>query len=272
MENPPPSAAPESPQNQPPSFPFAIIVPTIYGNMIVNRHDIDQTNALIKTGGAVDHPTIVYLARLLRLGEKNPTFIDIGANIGTYSLALAHFVGRGGEVHAFEAQRIVFNMLAGTMALNGFTHVHCYNMAVGAEQGMLEVPQFDYNRELNFGSIEFGHKQIEPLSQARGQDPSRAEFVPVTPLDLFEFARADLIKIDVEGMEESVLEGAQKTIAACRPILYVEFGKSDKEKLAQRIIGMDYEIHQMENDFLCVPKEAMSKLLAKAGVTAPDQL
>src|ERR1700677_2124963 len=100
MENPEPSPAPESPQNRPPPFPFAIIVPTIYGNMIVNRHDVNQTNALIKTGAAVDHPTIVFLARLLRLGEKNPVFIDVGANIGTYSLALAHCVGRGGEGHS----------------------------------------------------------------------------------------------------------------------------------------------------------------------------
>lgn len=239
--------------------------------MIVNRYDINQTNALFKTGMAFGHSDIALLARVLNLMGKDQTFIDIGANVGTFSLALARCVGREGQVHAFEAQRILFNMLAGTMALNGLTHVHCYNMAVGDREGKIEIPQFDYNREMNFGSVEFGGQQNEPLAQKPGHDPSRLEYVPLTTIDRFEFKRVDLMKIDVEGMEMSVLDGAAKTIARCRPVMFIEFLKSNKAALAERIASMDYEIQELGLNFLSVPKETVGKLLQKMGAQPSGQ-
>jgi FkbM family methyltransferase len=249
-----------------PPFPFAIVVQTVYGQMILNRYDIDQTTALIKTGVAVDHDSIVVLVRLMRLLGKDPVFIDIGANVGTYSLALARRIAGGGEIHAFEPQRVIFNMLAGTMALNGLTDVHCYNLAVGDQQGMIEVPQFDYNRPLNFGSIEFGADQREKLTQQREHDPKRVEFVAQTTLDLFEFDRTQMIKIDVEGMEMAVLEGAAKTIERCRPVLFVEYIKSDKDKLKERLSSMQYDVHDVGMNFLCIPEEDKGQLMEKAGI------
>ncbi|MGD0542238.1 MAG: FkbM family methyltransferase [Tepidisphaeraceae bacterium] len=268
MDQPQPLPSTPSSASEPaaPLVPFAIIVPTVYGNMIVNRYDINQTNALIKTGMAHGHREILILSRLLNLLGKDQTFIDVGANIGTHSLAMSHCVGPRGHVHAFEAQRIIFNMLAGTMALNGLTNVHCYNMAVGDREGRIEIPQFDYNRKMNFGSVEFGGQQREKLAQDPGHDPSRVEYVPLTTLDRFEFQSVNLMKIDVEGMEVSVVDGAAKTIARCRPVVFIEFVKSDKAALARRIAVMDYEIQEMGESFLCLPKEAVGELLQKAGV------
>ncbi|TFG83046.1 MAG: FkbM family methyltransferase, partial [Chromatiales bacterium] len=62
------------------------------------------------------------------LYNKNDT--DIGANIGTHTLALARLVGQQGLVFAFEPQRIVFQTLCANMALNSLDNVHCINSAV----------------------------------------------------------------------------------------------------------------------------------------------
>jgi hypothetical protein len=115
---------------------------------------------------------------------------------------------------------------------------------------------------MNFGSVEFTGEQSEKLVQDRGHDPARAEFVPLTTIDRFEFPRADLMKIDVEGMELQVLEGGAETIRRCRPVLFVEHLKNDRESLRQAILGLDYVVYQKERgmNFLCVPTEMKDRV------------
>lgn len=242
------------------TLPFTVVVPTVYGQMLVNRHAINQTSALFKTGMAPDHAEIMLLANLLgRLGT-GLTFADVGANFGSYSLALARAVGAGGKVHAFEPQRIIYNMLVGSVALNGLENVWCHNVAIGEREGQIEIPQFDYHRELNFGGIEFGSEQREPLSQPRGHDPSRVELVRMTTIDSFAVPRLDLMKIDVEGMEMAAIAGAGVTIRRCRPVLYVEWIKADAPALQQQIRGFDYEVHLNGGNLLCIPLEMREQI------------
>lgn len=266
-----PAPAGSSPAGPPPApwfaparpLSFTLIVPTVYGQMLVNRNDINQTNALFKTGQAIDHSEIELLAAILGLAPPDPIVVDVGANIGTYTLRLAAVAGPRGRVHCFEPQRILCNMIAGSTVLNGLTNVICHTMAVGAHEGALEVPQFDYHRPLNFGSVEFGPEQREPLDQPRGHDPLLREFVPVTTLDRFGFGRLDLVKIDAEGMENEVLEGATETLKRCRPVLYVEFQKSDYAALKTRLQGLGYTLYPVQMNFLCVPAELSQRFTVR---------
>jgi FkbM family methyltransferase len=247
---------------------FSVIVPTAYGPMIVNRNDINQTNPLFKTGLAIDHDEIALLGQVLQLCEPDPVFIDAGANFGTYSLGLAPMLGAHGKIHAFEPQRLIFNMLAGSIALNGLVNVYCYNMALGDHEGEVEVPQFDYTRALNFGSIEFGLEQKEPLTQERGRDAARVEHVPLTTLDRFHFPRADIIKVDVEGMELPVLAGAEETIRRCRPVMYVEALKTNAGALREKILSWGYEVHLNKMNYLCIPAERTGKIVVRENPSA----
>ncbi len=238
-----------------PLVPFTVVVPTVYGQMLVNRHDINQTNALFKTGVSIDHNEIVMLAQILQLLGTGLTVLDVGANFGTFAIALSRVVGPNGQVHAFEPQRLIYNMLIGSVALNSLTNVYGHNVAVGDREDRIEIPQFDYNHPLNFGSIEFAPEQGEKLTQTRGHDPAKVEYVPLTTIDRFEFPKVHLIKVDAEGMELQVLGGALQTIRRCRPVLYAEYAKGDREALRRAILKLDYVVHENAMNYLCIPVE-----------------
>ncbi len=196
-----------------PGVTSTMIVPTVYGQMLVNRYDMNQTNALVKTGHAPDHPEIVLLTDVLEQLGTDLTVLDVGAMFGTYSLAMSSVVGPNGRIHAFEPQRLIYNLMVGSVALNGITNVICHNVAIGETVGQVEIPQFDYNRPMNFGSIEFGTEQTEPVAQTRSHDSARIEHVPIVSIDQLDFPSVHLMKVDVEGMEIHVLNGSARPSA-----------------------------------------------------------
>src|SRR5208283_3675709 len=100
------------------TLPFTVILPTIYGSMIFHRNDTAQTVSHLKLGRSSDHNEIRLLARVLSYFGDALHVVDVGANFGSFALAFSKVVGERGRVHAFEAQRIIFNMLAGSIALN----------------------------------------------------------------------------------------------------------------------------------------------------------
>jgi FkbM family methyltransferase len=137
--------------------------------------------------------------------------VDVGANIGVHTVCMAQAVGRTGRVVAFEPQRVIHQLLCANVALNGLPNVHAVHAASGAEPGEIVVPPIDYAAagQFNFGGLELGGWEA-------------GERTPVVPVDALGLAACRFIKVDVEGMELAVLEGAQRTIARCRPVLYVE--------------------------------------------------
>lgn len=146
------------------------------------------------------------LCQVLKPGD---VVLDAGANIGTHTVALAKKVTSSGLVIAFEPQRLTFQMLCGNVALNALTNVLCQNVVVSDTPGSVIIPTLDPTVEWNFGSLgSEGH-----------QDGER---VPALRIDDLKLGRCNLIKVDVEGAELRVLRGARATIAAHRPVLFVE--------------------------------------------------
>lgn len=221
---------------------------TNYGWMLVHRFDPNQTPALTQAGVSRDYQDIEMLSEHLKKAGYGAVFVDIGANIGAYSFGLRRFCA---EVHLFEPQRIIYNMVCGSVALNGWLNVYCHNVALGSELGVIGAPNFDYNKPLSFGSIEFGSEQKEQLSQQRGRSK---ETVALRTLDSYQFPRIDVIKIDVEGMELDVLAGAADTIDRCRPVVFIEHGKSNKDHLRASLESMGYAVADWGVfDFICTP-------------------
>ena len=142
--------------------------------------------------------------------------IEAGANIGSHTIHLAQLAGDTGQVWAFEPQRLVFQLLAGNVALNSLTNVHCLQNCVGDDNGRtIMVPVLDVNKENNWGGMELG-------SYTDGEP------VPLITIDSLDLPGCNFFKIDVEGMELQVLRGAEKTIMKYRPIIYTEADRTDK--------------------------------------------
>jgi len=226
------------------------LVRTIYGKMLVPRFDTNQTPAL-RGGRALNHKEISILVDLVQHERPGAVFLDIGANVGAYSFALRPYCSK---TLSFEPQRILFNMICGSIAINGWTNAYAYHCAIGARDEMIEIPQFDYSRTMSFGSIEFGESQRERLTQERTYDADKVEYVQVVPLDNFNFPRLDLIKIDAEGFELKILDGAKGTIRTHKPIIMIEHSKVHAPTLRHRLVEeFGYKkVTDTGDDFLCM--------------------
>ncbi len=156
---------------------------------------------------------------------------DVGANMGALTVFMAKKVGPQGAVAAFEPQRHIFQLLCANIALNGLMNVHTYHGAVGAEQRTLHVPVVNYEQGGNFGGLSL-------------IDVDRGEPVPCHTLDGLKFNRCDVMKIDVEGMENEVLIGGAETIKNFRPILYMENDRRDRaERLLTHLFELEYRVY-----------------------------
>lgn len=243
------------------AIPYTIKVPTIHGDMLINRYDINQTTALVKTGAALDHQQIDVAQKICRLAENGSVMLDIGANFGSYALSCARtLAAKGGQAHAFEGQRILAYMICGSTVLNSLENLFVHHACVGNSHDDIPIPSFDYSKVMNFGSIEFGETQKEKLHQERG---ASKEVVRQVRIDDFSFEKVCFIKIDVEGMELSVLDGARETIQQSLPVIQIETLKSDVNSILNKVTSLSasYNICQYGPcDILCMTDAVMAKL------------
>jgi FkbM family methyltransferase len=230
--------------------PPGLVVPSAYGPVLADRHDTHQTAALVRMGHAFDHGQIVSLCAFLGTAPEGAVAVDVGANFGLFALAFGRCrASRGGRVHAFEAQRMIAYLAAGTAALNGVENVFVHHQAVADRPGRVPIPQFDYNATASFGSVEFGPEQREFIGQPRRADPDRQEWVEVVRLDDLGLRGVHLAMADVEGMEEAVLRGAAGMLERDTPVLCVEHLKSDKDALVRFCKRYGYRVFDWGADY-----------------------
>lgn len=195
-----------------------------HGYVLYNSNDT-VVGRLIETYGDYFETEVNVFRRFVSPGD---VVLDVGANIGVHALALARLVGPSGLVYAFEPQRVVFQTLCANMAINSLDNVHCVNAAVGDTPGMLHLSDPDPGTPNNFGGV-----ALEAIAGAPRSPP-----VPQLLLDEFVDAdRLTFIKVDVEGMEAAVLSGARRTLARCRPVLYVENDRVEKSPGLIALLG-----------------------------------
>ena len=228
-----------------------VLAASNHGTMIVNRNDYCMTDP--KNGFGVGHQ--IFLTSSCEQGEVDLAVLllkvrrhhkgdgvvglDCGANIGTHTVEWSRAMHGWGSVLSFEAQERVYYALAGNVALNNCLNASVKNVAVGASCGVLNIPQPDYTVPSSFGSLELRQRgDHEFIGQQI--DYSNLKPVDMVSIDSLNLPRVDLIKIDVEGMEMEVLNGASDTITRCQPVLLIETIKCDVNALQTSLVNFGY--------------------------------
>lgn len=228
------------------------IVNSLYGPMIINSKDVYIGRGVESAGywALHDIELLKNLCRIVLESKSTVVFYDVGANIGTHSVPLAKEFNDKIKISAFEAQRQIYYMLCGNIAINGLRNVHCYHAAVGDQNSSMEIQLPDYQADNNFGGLEL----VTPPNWSDNQTMTKStvETVDVIKLDNFDDV-VDIIKLDVEGMEHLVVQGASDLIKRSLPVCLVEVCKTDKIKVSQFFRELNYCAYEIrDGDWLFV--------------------
>ena len=182
------------------------------------------------------------LGRLLRPGMR---LLDLGANVGYFTLLGASLVSAQGQVVAFEPNPDNVALLRLGVRDNGFTNVvvHAIALAEGAGSFALYT---DRRSSLSYA--------VEATREVPGRRPTHV--VPALALDAFlgDLGPVDVVKIDVDGNELRVLSGMRGLVARDRPVLVIEFaprdlaavGNVEPEPPLEELVRLGYELFVLD--------------------------
>ena len=228
-----------------------VLLETAFGHlMLVDGGDTAIVPHLVRHGW-FDRNLTNLIGSLLAPGM---TFIDIGANCGTYTIFGAGRVGPQGRVIAIEAAPRIAALLYESVVMNGlYGHCEVLRCAAGAEEGRVVLHQFANRQGGNTMLPHIAERAVE-----RQGDTVTTVEIECRPLDAIvaerDLKRIDLVKIDVEGFEHEVLLGARDTLARFRPKLIVEWhnaffdGRPEAARALHDLLTqtLGYRLHRIE--------------------------
>ena len=199
-------------------LPPTLVVPVVNGFEVqVDAGDLQGPSFYLLHGGsaAFYHYEEAEKAEIVQALAPGGVFLDIGANIGLFSLFVSRYFPSV-QIHAFEPFCEHADRLQVTIQNAGIKNISVHQKCVGPRAGQLEL----HLHSLNSGGHSLREDQIA--------DENRKPSVRVEMLALDDWAHAyavkkiDVIKIDVQGAEWGVLEGSSQVIRNSSPVILVE--------------------------------------------------
>ena len=176
-----------------------------HGKFCLEKVSKDWIKNILKRGIVWEKHIV---SSILQYTRKGSTAVDVGAHIGTHTLFLSKAVGEKGQVIAFEPQTKIYQELLVNLQLNEIDNVRANMTALGPRYGYITMEAPKVSNEGNIG-----------FSQGLGRD---GNIVEVRSLDSYNLKNVSIIKIDVEGAENMVLNGAKQTIIRNQPVILIE--------------------------------------------------
>lgn len=171
-----------------------------------------------------------YLTKILKKGD---VFVDIGTNIGLFSLIASKIVGDEGKVLCFEPAPLTFSRLSENVKLNDFKNIDIKNLGLSDKQG-----------ELTFYISNNGYDAWNSFAPSQDNKLESSIQVYVSTLDIelinINKTKIKLVKIDVEGWEKFVLFGGKDFFVNYNPIVMVEFTE-------ENTFNAGYPVHEIYN-------------------------
>ncbi len=172
--------------------------------MYVDSRDLSVTPYLVMHGNWEPATT----KQVLRHVKPNMRVVDVGANVGYYSLLMAKAIGPKGRLVSFEANPLLAELVQANLAINGFALGSGISTVVAKA-----VSNFTGETQFTFFDKYKGGGTVHDIAPQAG-DASNRHSVPCVKLDdaLSDFGQVDFIKMDAEGAEQLILTGARRTI------------------------------------------------------------
>ena len=190
------------------------------------------------------------LNRYSNLLKKGDIVLDIGANVGIFSLLGAQVVGNTGKIFAFEPSQITYNALLENLKLNQVSNIYPQKLALSNTEGTIHLNDTE-DDSLNF----IDTKNIN----------TKGEIVEMKTLDnwltINQLAKVDFIKIDIEGAEYLCFQGAEQMFRNTPPTIIMECNEKWCKRfdytvfdLLKFLNGFGYTFEQYEEaQWICYP-------------------
>lgn len=231
--------------------------------------------SFVKHGSTYDPNEEQILRTLVFEGD---CVVEIGSNIGAYTLTLADQVGKRGLVYAFEPFRKIFQIMNANLALQGYGNVVTKQLGIAGKRQFISVKAPDLNDFTNLGAARVFYQQKEEISRVPfdGFEEIEVETLDNLHLSCGQTSEAgskkvDFIKIDTEGMELEVVQGGLGLINAHQPLIYVEsqpYFQAGDDSFLRKMREYGYlcspvpqlEMHEI---LLCIPLARYEELKQK---------
>ena len=231
----------------PPNLSLVRVDDSDVGPILTHRDDIVVGHS-IRTTKSWEPSEGRFLRSVLRPGMNA---IDVGANIGYFTLLMSGLVGANGHVLAVEAEPDTFQLLRANIELNDLRNVSAVPVAAHRAAGLVTITRNPHNHGGSSAVHTWADWSTAPVQAVRLDDVLN----PDLPIDV--------VKIDIEGMDHAAVEGLERTLARWRPLFLVEFNPIWIEVLGEvpteilryyRDLG--YQIRLLGGDALRLQREA----------------
>lgn len=209
----------------------------------------DYISGIIKQGFTWENE-VQHFAKELIGDHRQPVILDIGANLGAFTVPLARAMnGRKAVFYAFEPQRAIFHQLCGNLFINDIYSCEALNTAIGDYDGYIDIPVYNIHQGHNNGGLSLDPEMRKDLGW---ENLKTFRQIRIAKLDSLELPPATLIKIDVEGWELDVIRGGLEYIKYSNfpPIIFelwgdrIPSGVEKGKELVRLVKDLGYHIFQ----------------------------
>jgi FkbM family methyltransferase len=234
-------------------------VKSTYAEVLGNKMYLDERDSLLLSINGIyeKFETDLVIDKI----KENDVVIDIGANIGYYTLIFAKLVGKNGKVIAFEPDPSNFKLLKKNIQTNGYKNVVLVQKAVSTKNDVLKLFLCDFNYSMHrIYDSKYGEESVDIESV------NLDDYLEKNNL----FDKVNFVKMDIEGSEISALGGMEKLLNRNSPLtLLTEFAPgaivdsgNDPTDLPKLLTNCGFKLYDVKSDDEIIEKTSFDELMS----------